>query len=116
MLKIAVSGKMAAGKTTLTNIIQQRHEMNQPKSEAFFSQPYIFSHQLSLAAPVKRVAHDYFLMPENHKDRPLLQQIGQQFRTIRPSVWIDLLIAEANKLSEEFRIKKVEGCVMAIWK
>ena len=51
-------------------------------------------------------------MPENHKDRPLLQQIGQQFRTIRPSVWIDLLIAEANKLSEEFRIKKVEGCLV----
>ena len=112
MLKIAVSGKMAAGKTTLTNLIQQHHEMKQPKSEAFFRQPYSFSHQLSLAAPVKKVAHEYFFMPETQKDRPLLQQIGQQFRTIRPSVWIDLLIAEANKLSEEFRINNVEGCLV----
>ena len=48
MLKIAVSGKMAAGKTTLTNIIQQHHEMQQPKRDDFFDRPYTSSQQISL--------------------------------------------------------------------
>ena len=112
MLKIAVSGKMAAGKTTLTNIIQQHHEMQQPHDDRFFEDIFSYSTQLSLATPVKEVAKEYFFMRENHKDRPLLQKIGQQFRDIRPSVWIDLLIAEANKLSEEFRMNNVEGCLV----
>mgnify|MGYP003632162102 FL=1 len=112
MLKIAVSGKMGAGKTTLTNLIQQHHEMNQPKNDNFFNQPYSCSRQLSLATPVKKVAHDYFLMPETHKDRPLLQKIGQQFRNIRSSVWIDLLIVEANEFATDFDNHNIEGCLV----
>jgi len=112
MLKIAVSGKMAAGKTTLTNIIQQHHEMQQPKREDFFDRPYTSSQQISLAAPVKQVAKDYFLMPQNYKDRPLLQKIGQQFRDIRESVWIDLLVSHANKISNDFKQQKINGCLV----
>lgn len=112
MLKVAVSGKMGAGKTTLTNLIQQHHELKQPQNEAFYAEPYPCSRQLSLAAPVKKVAQEYFLMPENQKDRPLLQQIGQQFRQIRPSVWIDLLISQAHQISEEFRTQNIEGCLV----
>ncbi len=112
MLKIAVSGKMAAGKTTLTNIIQQHHEMNQPQTDTFYDNIFSYSHQLSLATPVKKVAKDYFFMPENHKDRPLLQKIGQQFRDIRPSVWIDLLIAEAHNKAQEFEDAGIEGCLV----
>tara|TARA_R100000742_G_C4248162_1_gene66796 strand:+ start:239 stop:856 length:618 start_codon:yes stop_codon:yes gene_type:complete len=112
MLKIAVSGKMAAGKTTLTNIIQQHHEMQQPHDDTFFEDIFSYSTQLSLATPVKEVAKDYFFMRENHKDRPLLQKIGQQFRDIRPSVWIDLLIAEAEKETEDFAQRGIAGCLV----
>lgn len=112
MLKIAVSGKMAAGKTTLTNIIQQHHEMQQPQDDSFFEDIFSYSKQLSLATPVKEVAKEYFFMRENHKDRPLLQKIGQQFRDIRPSVWIDLLIAEAEKKTEDFAQKGITGCLV----
>lgn len=112
MLKIAVSGKMAAGKTTLTNIIQQHHELQQPQDDSFFEDIFSYSKQLSLATPVKEVAKEYFFMRENHKDRPLLQKIGQQFRDIRPSVWIDLLIAEAEKKTEDFAQKGITGCLV----
>lgn len=112
MLKIAVSGKMAAGKTTLTNIIQQHHEMQQPHDDRFFEDIFSYSTQLSLATPVKEVAKEYFFMRENHKDRPLLQKIGQQFRDIRPSVWIDLLIAEAEKKTEDFAQRGIAGCLV----
>jgi len=112
MLKIAVSGKMVAGKTTLTNLIQQHHENQQPTNEKYFQEPYSCSRQISLAAPVKQVAKEYFLMPENYKDRPLLQKIGQHFREIRPSIWIDLLIANAEEISQEFTSKKIKGCLV----
>ena len=46
MLKIAVSGKMAAGKTTLTNIIQQHHEMQQPQDDSFFEDISMVREQL----------------------------------------------------------------------
>jgi len=77
---IAISGKMGSGKTTLTQEIMRQLDA------AGFSAAHV-----SLAGPVKEVAHRYFGMNPNTKDRALLQAIGQGFRTIRSDVWIELL-------------------------
>jgi hypothetical protein len=80
--KIAISGKMVSGKTTLLNAIVAQNPTLK---------------RVSLADPVKDVAYRYFKMGANEKDRYLLQQIGQRFRSIRPSVWIDILNDTAKK-------------------
>lgn len=98
-MKIAISGKMGSGKTTLTNeILRQLQDLN------------LQGQRLSLADPVKEVARNYFLMPAHEKDRALLQKIGQQFRAIRASVWIDLMMARAENeevvyLCDDIRFK-----------
>ena len=113
MLKVAISGKMGSGKTTCTNLLQQHHENHIPESNlSRYEDIFTASERLSLAAPVKRVARDYFLMPLDYKDRPLLQQIGQKFREIRPSVWIDLLIDNARKLSRSYQKREIRGCLV----
>jgi guanylate kinase len=83
MKPIAISGKMGTGKTTLLHILQA----NEPNFK-----------RLSLADPVKEVAQNYFMMPKGEKDRWLLQQIGQKFRSIRQEVWVDLLNEKAKAM------------------
>ena len=83
MVAIAISGKMGSGKTTLTQEVIRQLEM-----KGFQAQ------QVSLGGAVKEVAHRYFNMSPDFKDRELLQKIGQQFRAIRSSVWIDLIVAQ----------------------
>ena len=82
MVKIAICGKMASGKTTLAEELAVNDGFK----------------ILSLAGEVKRVGIELFNMKE--KDRPLLQQIGMKMREIRESVWLDVLI----KLSEEHEL------------
>ena len=60
-MKIAISGKMGSGKTTLTNEILRQLEVQNKQGE-----------RLSLADPVKEVARNYFLMLAPEKDRALL--------------------------------------------
>jgi len=98
MLKIAISGKMGSGKTTLFNAIRDFHNQNH----------YILTGEqedlvtrLSLADPVKEVASRYFGMPPTTKDRKLLQQIGQKFREIDPDVWVKLLDKKAQLLENK---------------
>ena len=99
MVAIAISGKMGSGKTTLTQeIISQLSEAG------------IEAHHVSLAGPVKEVARNYFGMPSDYKDRALLQAIGQGFRKIRASVWIDLLVnscqdSEAVYICDDVRFR-----------
>ena len=50
---------------------------------------------VSMASEVKRVGRELFGMKE--KDRPLLQQIGMKMREIRESVWLEVLMREADK-------------------
>lgn len=81
-MKIAICGRMAAGKTTLANLI-----INGVKGYDVV--------KLSMAGQVKAIAHDLFKMED--KDRPLLQQIGMKMREIRHDVWLDYVIAEAEE-------------------
>ena len=62
---------------------------------------------VSLGAPVKEVARNYFLMPADVKDRLLLQQIGQQFRTIKPDVWVELLMQNVDGLADTTEVELV---------
>ena len=81
-MKIAICGRMAAGKTTLANlIINGINDYDVVK--------------LSMAGQVKAIAHDLFKMED--KDRPLLQKIGMKMREIRHDVWLDYVIAEADE-------------------
>tara|TARA_B100000683_G_C12496928_1_gene556436 strand:+ start:2612 stop:3133 length:522 start_codon:yes stop_codon:yes gene_type:complete len=73
IMRIAIAGKMASGKTTLAKALIERGFQ-----------------KLSLGGKVKDIARDLFKM--DVKDRPLLQQIGMKMREIRPSVWIDYII------------------------
>ena len=73
IMKIAIAGQMASGKTTL--------------AESLVDKGYT---KVSLAGKVKEIARDLFHMEV--KDRPLLQKIGMKMREIRPSVWIDYII------------------------
>ena len=96
-LKIAISGKMGSGKTTLAQEIRNQ-----------FTEGYNgHSAMVSLGAPVKEVARNYFLMPADVKDRLLLQQIGQQFRTIKPDVWVDLLMRDVDGMTDTTEVELV---------
>lgn len=96
-LKIAISGKMGSGKTTLAQEIRTQ-----------FTEGYNgHSAMVSLGAPVKEVARNYFLMPADVKDRLLLQQIGQQFRTIKPDVWVDLLMRDVDGMTDTTEVELV---------
>ena len=97
ILKIAISGKMGSGKTTLANEIL--HQFNSGYSGQ--------STMVSLGAAVKEVARNYFLMPDDVKDRSLLQQIGQQFRTIKENVWVDLLMRDVDGLADTTDVELV---------
>jgi len=102
MVKIAICGPMASGKTWLAHKLCEELKLN----------------KISLAAQVKVVARDLFFMDPKHKDRVLLQEIGKKMRDIRPSVWVDYMlnsekakdncvcddvrfVNEARRLSEE---------------
>jgi len=95
MLKIAISGKMGSGKTTLANELM--HQFN----TGYNGQ----SSMASLGGAVKKVAYNYFLMPPNVKDRSLLQQIGQQFRNIKETVWVDLMLNDVQGLKDSTSIE-----------
>ncbi len=80
MVKIAICGPMASGKTWLANKLCDEFGLN----------------KISLAAQVKVVARDLFFMDPEHKDRILLQEIGKKMRDIRPSVWVDYMLNSEN--------------------
>ncbi len=111
-LKIAISGKMCSGKTTLLEMIMDYHDVEVCSGGA--DQDILqVAERFSLADPVKEVAHRYFRMPQGYKDRPLLQKIGQQFRDIEPKVWINLLIDRANRYEGiQNELESVEGASM----
>jgi len=80
-MKIAITGKMCYGKTTLANIIKEYNDDYQ-----------IFS----FGQKVKDIATDLFLM--QNKDRTLLTNIGTKMREIDPDIWAKYTINKCKDL------------------
>jgi dephospho-CoA kinase len=78
--RILLSGNIAGcGKTTTAQ---------------YLSDKYGFK-ELYFAAPIYDIAREYFGM--KHKNRKLLQDIGEKFREIRNSVWVDYLFNKVDR-------------------
>ena len=84
-MKIAITGKMCSGKTTLSNYICSI----EPRFKIF-----------SFGKKVKEVASDLFKMDPNFKDRSLLTLVGQKMREINSEVWINYVIDQT--MDQEF--------------
>lgn len=78
-MKIAITGKMCSGKSSLANILLE--------SDSHFK---IYS----FGQKVKDVAKDLFDMQE--KDRTLLTSIGTKMREINQNVWIDYVLKQCK--------------------
>ena len=75
MFKIAISGKMCSGKSTLARILQEQIK-NKTNKECTIE---------SFANKIKELAIELFNVKQ--KDRKLLQQIGMKMREINKDVW-----------------------------
>ena len=78
-MKIAITGKMCSGKSSLANILLE--------SDSRFK---IYS----FGQKVKDVAKDLFDMQE--KDRTLLTSIGTKMREINSDVWINYVLKQCK--------------------
>lgn len=87
-MRIAVTGKMCSGKTTLCNYLCEL----EPRFQIF-----------SFGKKVKDVASDLFQMDPRVKDRTLLTSIGQKMREINKDVWVNYVIEQC---------KDVEYCLV----
>jgi cytidylate kinase len=76
-MKIAISGPMGSGKSTIANIIKK-----------FNSEYEIYS----FGGKIKGIAYDLFQMDKNFKDRSLLINIADRMRDIDPDVWAKYII------------------------
>lgn len=77
-VRIAISGKMGSGKTTLATALRNK---------------YPDVHHLSFASPIKEIVESIGI--DKHEDpytyRNACQQIGQRVRDIDPDIWLDQL-------------------------
>lgn len=92
VLKIAISGKMCSGKTTLNNLLQQRLEKE-------YGYKYI---PLKLAEDLYYI-HDV-IFGRTYKDRPLLINIGDFFCGIDPDVFINSALRKLKKYDNESNV------------
>mgnify|MGYP001286037792 FL=1 len=83
-MKIAITGKMCSGKTTLANYICSKDSRFQ-----------IFS----FGQKVKDIASDLFHMDPNIKNRTLLTSIGQKMREINPDVWANYILQQTKDIN-----------------
>jgi len=92
MVKIALCGKMASGKTTLAEK---------------FIETYDYFGLFSLAGAVKRFARFVYNIPEGEKDRVAFQKIGDGARKeMYENIWIDTLL---NQIAQHDEINKLEN-------
>ena len=82
-MRIAVTGKMCSGKTTLCNYLCSV----EPRFQIF-----------SFGRKVKDCATDLFGMNPLVKDRPLLTSLGQKMREIDSEVWINYVIKQCSDI------------------
>jgi len=78
-MKIAICGKMCAGKTTIANYIMRTFTNYQ---------------KYSFAQRVKELCVELFQM--NGKDRPLLITFANKMRDIDPNVWINQILKQTT--------------------
>ena len=98
-MKIAITGKMCYGKTTVANLIK-----------SMIDEYEIFS----FGKKVKEIAKDLFNMQT--KDRTLLTSIGTKMREIDPDVWINYTINQCLQkeycIIEDLRYQnELEACL-----
>jgi len=84
MIKIAIIGKMCAGKSTISNKIID-----------YYKKRDIIIKKRSFSEPIYHIAKTIFGMKK--KNRKLLQQIGTKIREINKNVFVDYII---NDISE----------------
>lgn len=82
-MKIAVTGKMCSGKTTLCNYLCEL----EPRFQIF-----------SFGKKVKLVATDLFNMDPNFKDRTLLTTLATKMREIDSNVWTNYVIKQCENV------------------
>ena len=82
-MKIAISGPMCSGKTTIANML---------KNQLIDADIYSFGKK------VKDVAYDLFNMDKDVKDRTLLINIADKMREIDEDIWAKYII---NKISDK---------------
>jgi dephospho-CoA kinase len=82
-MRIAITGKMCSGKTTLCNYLCSV----EPRFQIF-----------SFGRKVKDCATDLFGMNPLVKDRPLLTSLGQKMREIDSEVWINYVIKQCSDI------------------
>ena len=80
-MKIAISGPMGSGKTTIANLIINSN-----------SEYKIYS----FGQKIKDIAYELFNMNKNFKDRSLLINIADKMREIDPDVWAKYIINQTN--------------------
>ena len=83
-MKIAITGKMCSGKTTLSNYLCQL----EPRFQIF-----------SFGKKVKEVASDLFNMDPLVKDRSLLTSVGQKMREIDSDVWVNYIMKQTEGIN-----------------
>ena len=83
-MKIAITGKMCSGKTTLSHYICQI----EPRFQIF-----------SFGKKVKEVAITLFNMNPSVKDRSLLTSVGQKMREIDADVWVNYIMKQTEGIN-----------------
>ena len=78
-MKIAISGPMGSGKSTIANMIKSNNDK------------YII---YSFGGKIKEIAYDLFNMNKNIKDRSLLINIADKMRMIDQDIWAKYIVKQ----------------------
>lgn len=81
MIKIALTGEMRSGKTTVASYIE----------DTFYAKRFAFGDAL------KSITHQLFDIDSASKPRKLYQDVGQALRSVDEDVWINLLRVDILK-------------------
>ena len=80
-MKIAISGPMGSGKSTIANMLKK-----------YNSEYEIYS----FGGKIKEIAYDLFKMNRDFKDRSLLINIADKMRDIDPDIWAKYIVNQTD--------------------